>query len=195
MKNRLYVAYGSNLNIDQMTFRCPNAKLYGTGVLENYELQFKGRPHMAFATIGKKEGANVPVALWEISKSDEKSLDIYEGFPKHYTKENVEVNMGDKSVEGMVYVMNQKMTYGLPSKHYYDTVLEGYRDCGLDKSVLKEALVNSAQMFYNDLGKGQLIEMFYNDEENDEINEMDLENDDVDTSSDPFYYSEDIRFI
>ena len=39
MSKRLYVAYGSNLNIQQMTSRCPGAKLYGTGVIENFELQ------------------------------------------------------------------------------------------------------------------------------------------------------------
>lgn len=51
MSKRLYVAYGSNLNIQQMASRCPGAKLYGTGVIENFELQFKGQPHGAFATI------------------------------------------------------------------------------------------------------------------------------------------------
>lgn len=38
MSKRLYVAYGSNLNIRQMKYRCPGAKLYGTGVIEDYEL-------------------------------------------------------------------------------------------------------------------------------------------------------------
>ena len=68
MSKRLYVAYGSNLNIRQMKYRCPDAKLYGTGVIEDYALQFKGLPHGAFATIAPKEGAFVPVAVWEISK-------------------------------------------------------------------------------------------------------------------------------
>ena len=62
MSKRLYVAYGSNLNIQQMTNRCPGAKLYGTGVIENFELQFKGQFHGAFATIAPKDGASVPVA-------------------------------------------------------------------------------------------------------------------------------------
>ena len=61
MSKRLYVAYGSNLNIRQMKYRCPGAKLYGRGVIEDYALQFKGQPHGAFATIAPKEGASVPV--------------------------------------------------------------------------------------------------------------------------------------
>ena len=78
MSKRLYVAYGSNLNIRQMKYRCPGAKLYGTGVIEDYALQFKGQPHGAFATIAPKEGACVPVAVWEISKQNEQALDCYE---------------------------------------------------------------------------------------------------------------------
>ena len=81
MSKRLYVAYGSNLNIRQMKYRCPGAKLYGRGVIEDYALQFKGQPHGAFATIAPKEGASVPVAVWEISEKNEQALDRYEGYP------------------------------------------------------------------------------------------------------------------
>lgn len=48
---KLYVAYGSNLNKDQMQWRCPRAKFVGTGVIEDYELQFKGSLRGAHATI------------------------------------------------------------------------------------------------------------------------------------------------
>lgn len=44
---KLYVAYGSNLNKEQMKDRCPGAEFVGTGSIENYELQFKGSlPHV-----------------------------------------------------------------------------------------------------------------------------------------------------
>ena len=89
MSKRLYAAYGSNLNIRQMKYRCPGAKLYGTGVIDNYELQFKGQPHSAFATIAPKEGACVPVAVWEISEKNEQALDRYEGFPSFYYKKEL----------------------------------------------------------------------------------------------------------
>ena len=71
MEKRLYVAYGRNLNILQMKQRCPTAKLCGTGTVENYQLQFKGRPQSAFATISPKEGSSVPVAVWELQPRDE----------------------------------------------------------------------------------------------------------------------------
>lgn len=68
---KLYVAYGSNLNKEQMRYRCPTAKFVGTGIIEGYELQFKGALHSACATIAPKEGAAVPVGIWTIQRADE----------------------------------------------------------------------------------------------------------------------------
>lgn len=148
MSKRLYVAYGSNLNIRQMKHRCPTAKLYGTGEIRDYELQFKGRPDSAFATIAPKEGGSVPVAVWEIQARDEMSLDRYEGYPSHYFKQNVPVQLDGEEVNAMVYIMNLKMGFGLPSPYYYQTVHEGYNDCELDTDVLDTAIKESAARFY-----------------------------------------------
>lgn len=148
MSKRLYVAYGSNLNFEQMKHRCPTAKLYDTGIIEGYELQFKGEPTCAFATIAPKENASVPVAVWEIQPRDEMALDRYEGYPSHYFKQNVPVQLGGEEVGAMVYIMNLKRQFGMPSPHYYQTVLEGYHDCGLDTDVLDQAVKDSAQNFY-----------------------------------------------
>ena len=42
MTKRYYIAYGSNLNIDQMSYRCPGAKVVGTSKIPDFELLFKG---------------------------------------------------------------------------------------------------------------------------------------------------------
>ncbi len=84
--SKIYVAYGSNLNLEQMSFRCPTAKLIATGMIDNYELQFKGRPNCSFATIAPKQGSSVPVALWKITPFDELMLDRYEGYLTHISK-------------------------------------------------------------------------------------------------------------
>ena len=85
---RLYIAYGSNINLEQMAYRCPNSKVVGTRMIPDYELEFRG-----VATIVPKEGAEVPVLLWEIDQRDELSLDRYEGFPRMYRKELFEVEV------------------------------------------------------------------------------------------------------
>lgn len=148
---KLYVAYGSNLNKTQMMGRCPGAEFVGTGVIENYELQFKGSLHGAHTTIAPKEGASVPVGVWTIQKRDEARLDLYEGYhPKgycYYDKEQIRVKMTDgRSLIGMVYVMDQKQDFGNPTRGYYDTVRQGYKDCHLDIDVLETALDSSAEL-------------------------------------------------
>ena len=156
-EKRLYVAYGSNLNLYQMKFRCPTAKLIGTGIVKDHELQFKGRSDCAFATIAPSEGNAVPVAVWELKESDEKSLDRYEGFPSHYFKQEIPVEMNNgKTISGMVYIMNLRQSFGVPSKSYVQTVSEGYRNCRLDMSVLKDAIRQSVSR-YADLISDRLI--------------------------------------
>ena len=42
MEENLYFAYGSNLDLEQMAQRCPDAEIVGPVRLENYELRFRG---------------------------------------------------------------------------------------------------------------------------------------------------------
>lgn len=41
MARKIYGAYGSNINLRQMAYRCPNAKVIGQGILNDYELTFR----------------------------------------------------------------------------------------------------------------------------------------------------------
>ena len=186
MKKQLYAAYGSNLNIRQMKHRCPGARLYGTGVIENFELQFKGKPHSAFATIAPKDGASVPVAVWEISKRNEQALDRYEGYPSHYFKQDVPVQLDGKEVTAMAYVMNLKMNFGLPSPYYYDIVLEGYEDCGLNPAALEQVLRESTVQFYGSHWR-QALPNLADEPEEVEADEAELD------ETDPFYFSEEMH--
>ena len=138
-KSTLYVAYVSNLNIEQMSFRCPDAEAVGTGVIPNYRLTFRALGTCAFATIEPCEGEAVPVAVWSVSRRDEAALDRYEGYPTHYGKSRINVLMdGDESemVDGIVYIMNPRAVPLLPSQGYFEAVLSGYRSFGLDEQKL-----------------------------------------------------------
>lgn len=131
----LYVAYGSNLNLAQMSHRCPTAKVKGKGVLKGYQLTFRG-----VATIEPVKDAETPVGVWEITPRDEKALDYYEGYPRMYRKETVEVELVDGTkVQAMVYIMNDGRP-SLPSNYYYDVIREGYNDVGIDEKYLHGAL-------------------------------------------------------
>ena len=101
-RRRLYIAYGSNLNLRQMSYRCPTAKVVGTAVLRNWRLLFCG-----VATIERYKGGEVPVLVWDIQPKDERALDIYEGYPQLYRKETVRVTLNGKQVKAMIYIMNK----------------------------------------------------------------------------------------
>ena len=138
-----YIAYGSNMVSEQMTVRCPDAKLIGTGYIAGARLEF-----YLHATVEKTGDMRnrVPVAIWEISDRDERNLDRYEGYPSYYVKERWPVHMNDGSeIDGMVYIMKM-IRQSPPHTQYYDGIANAYRRLGLSsqiKTVLKPALERS----------------------------------------------------
>ena len=146
MNKKYYIAYGSNLNVRQMAWRCPFAEVAGIATLHDYRLLFRGSKSGAYLTIEPYPGAEVPVGIWEISDSDERSLDRYEGFPDFYYKRTLRVTMdniltGDqKKVEAMVYIMHEDRPLAIPSDEYLQTCGAGYCDFGFDLEPLEDAL-------------------------------------------------------
>lgn len=137
---KLYIAYGSNLNVEQMAYRCPDALPVGRAVIRDYRLVFRG-----VLTIEPYKGGEVPVGIWSISKVDEANLDIYEGFPRLYRKETLRLNADmfygpTVSIDGIAYVMNEgRHPLAGPSEQYYNTCAEGYRRFGFDEALLWSA--------------------------------------------------------
>lgn len=142
-ENKLYIAYGSNLNVEQMSRRCPYATPIGNAVLPDYQLLFRGGDGGSVATVERKKGNSVPVLIWEITPRCEDALDRYEGWPHLYRKETVGVEYDGRIVEVMVYIMNVNYELGSPSQGYLDTILEGYASAGFDEQVLSNALTAS----------------------------------------------------
>ena len=149
MKKRLYIAYGSNLHLEQMNYRCPTSTVVGKSELVGYKLIFKGAPTNAYATIEESNGSTVPALVWDIKPQDEHNLDRYEGYPTFYYKKNLVIEVGGAEVEAMVYIMNEKAQIGIPSQRYYKTISIGYETAGFDVTFLEEALeFSKAQMVW-----------------------------------------------
>ena len=132
--NKIYLAYGSNLNHNQMTERCPNSKFIGASFLEGWALLFKGA-----ATIRENEKSVVPVGLFEITQECEDSLDVFEDFPRLYDKKVVEIEFNGGKLKAMTYVMSAEYGTGPPSGKYYNVIYKGYIDCNLNTQYLEEA--------------------------------------------------------
>lgn len=144
---RLYFAYGANLNIDNMSRRCPDAVAVQPFHLQDWRLAFSG-----VATIQPREGEYVAGALWAISDADERALDDFEGYPYLYRKEIIQSD----GLEFMVYIMNQDPP-GEPGLNYLLTIAQGYQDWNLDIEDLSAAVYQTQQEeYHNDLHRSTL---------------------------------------
>lgn len=133
---RLYIAYGSNLNLKQMRHRCPTAEVIGKTYLRNYRLMF-----YSVATVEHEKGSKVPVLVWKLQPRDEKALDIYEGYPNLYRKETLRITVNGERVYAMIYIMNESHhIYRIPSDHYFATIMEGYKEADFDPEYLYQAV-------------------------------------------------------
>jgi len=144
VNNRYYAAYGVGLNRTEMAKRCPTAKLIGTSMLRNYRLMFRGSHAVALANIEPVKGCSVPMLIWEITLADEMSLDLYEGFPHLFEKQQLRIRLDGKLVNCMAYVMRGDRPLGKPSAFYYSAVLEGYKAAGFDAEILRNAVRNES---------------------------------------------------
>jgi len=131
---RLYAAYGANLNRKDMLRRAPNARVLGSGVIEDHRLYFN-----SVASIEPWPGAEVKVAVWLITPACERELDMYEGIEWGlYRKEmkTVIMDVGMK-VNAMVYILNERR---YPSDKYLEQIIQGYDDHGFGIKPLRRAL-------------------------------------------------------
>ena len=132
----LYFAYGSNLHHFQMKKRCKDSIFLKKINLKNFRLTF--RSQYRAADIEPYKNSIVPGGLFEISKSDEKKLDVYEDFPILYKK--FYFFYEEKKV--MTYTMIKKTPFRFPTERYLNVIKRGYSDCKLDQKFLKKALIN-----------------------------------------------------
>ena len=130
----LYFAYGSNLNHFQMKRRCKDSVFLKKINLNNFRLTFRSKYRAA--DIEPKKNFKVVGGLFEISKSDEKKLDIYEDFPILYKK--IFFYYYGKKV--MTYSMVKKSPFKFPTERYLNVVKRGYKDCSLDNKFLNRGL-------------------------------------------------------
>tara|TARA_B100001121_G_scaffold165581_1_gene144738 strand:+ start:344 stop:703 length:360 start_codon:yes stop_codon:yes gene_type:complete len=119
-----------------MKRRCKDSIFLKKINLKHFKLTFRSKYRAA--DIEYKKNSTVPGALFEISKNDEKKLDVYEDFPILYKKYYF-YYYGKKV---MTYTMVKKTPFRYPTERYFNVVKKGYKDCNLDIKYLKRALVS-----------------------------------------------------
>lgn len=130
----LYFAYASNLSKEYMLSRCPYSVPIKKVKLEGFSLTFN-----ELADIVEKKDEKVLGALYVISKEELETLDTLEGYPDLYDRIEVEVSDENNNTYGAVaYIMTEKDLQS-PPDHYYNLLLDGYKDWELSMEGLEKA--------------------------------------------------------
>jgi hypothetical protein len=144
-RDTLYFAYGSNLHVEQMQARCPDAEMVASAKLPGFRLVFRG-----VADIQERDRAVCYGAVWKISRRDEDALDRYEGYPYLYGKRYVAVVLEDGTTAvALTYQMFRRDRYMPPSRGYLATIIHGYKAWGIPRDSLSRAVRRS----YDSLAK------------------------------------------
>jgi hypothetical protein len=133
---KLYFAYGSNMDILQMSNRCPEAYLIGKAVLNGYRFIINSR---GVATIVPDHSRTVYGLIWKISRIDEDILDEYEGVDyKIYTKAYIDVIMKSKTIRQVLVYVASDFQPGKPRQNYLELIINACVQQQLPESYVKE---------------------------------------------------------
>ena len=143
---KLYAAYGFFINRIAMADKCPTARLVGASEIKDHRLVFRGVNARAVANVESHKGSTVPVLLWDLTPADETALDLAEGFPNCYSKEQMKVKLDGRTVNATVYIMNAEgIPLAQPSAYYYTTIYNGYTEAEFDEKIIQQALADSIE--------------------------------------------------
>lgn len=136
---RLYLAYGSNLDLGQMRHRCPGAEPVRAIMVPNRRLIFR-----RFADIIEEPGAQVPCAIYRITPEDEAALDRFEGVSVgSYTKATIRLRTPSLGVIQPLVYLNNRDGEDPPSRRYVETIRRGYRDWRLPMDLLDKVVMEA----------------------------------------------------
>jgi hypothetical protein len=134
----LYAAYASNLDPVRMGDRCPHSPARGTGWLVGWRLTFAGEDagwDGALATLVEEPENQVFVAMYDVSREDERLLDGWE--TELYRKLHVRVQTLEGEQLAWIYVLDA-YEGGLPSASYLGVISEAASAAGAPDDYVSE---------------------------------------------------------
>jgi hypothetical protein len=137
----LYAAYGSNMDADQMKFRCPHSPAVGTGWIEGWRIAFGGESigwEGALATVVEEPLSQVYVVLYDVQQQDEARLDDWDGVSMGlYSKIHLRVHTLEGENLAWTYVLND-YEGGLPSPSYLAAMADAAEKAGAPDDYVTE---------------------------------------------------------
>jgi gamma-glutamylcyclotransferase (GGCT)/AIG2-like uncharacterized protein YtfP len=138
-----YFAYGSNMNHEQMSKRCPSSKYIKRGYLQGYKFVYDGYSSMrggAVANVVKSNSGIVWGGIFEISEDNLSALDRYEGYPNNYDRKEVNITDDNNAISKAIVYYRINKEIGKPPGEYRQVVIEGANDCNLPEDYIKSYL-------------------------------------------------------
>ncbi len=123
----IYFAYGSNLSVQQMAQRCPEATDPQRATLADHDWLINER---GVATVEPFAGSEVHGVVWRVSDHDLATLDSAEGVPARYRRDRLTVRTEDGPSPAWVYI-DHRVEPGPPRPGYLERILDGARHHGL----------------------------------------------------------------
>ncbi|MGE2833735.1 poly-gamma-glutamate hydrolase family protein [Mycobacterium sp. SMC-4] len=118
-----YFAYGSNLYVQQMAQRCPDAIDPVPATLANHDWLINER---GVATVEPFTGGKVHGVVWQISDRDLATLDSAEGVPVRYRRDRLTVRTAGGDTSAWVYI-DHRVEPGPPRPGYLERIIAGAR--------------------------------------------------------------------
>jgi len=125
-----YFAYGSNMDMSRLSNRGVNPETRDKGTLKNWKLKFNKKASAgdwSFANIEQSEGDIVEGLVFTIKESDLKLLDKFEGAPRHYRREILEIETDREAIKCITYIAQpEHIVEGLlPTEEYIEFLISG----------------------------------------------------------------------
>ncbi|MGY4711071.1 poly-gamma-glutamate hydrolase family protein [Mycolicibacterium sp. CBM1] len=124
-----YFAYGSNLCVQQMARRCPEAIDPRPAVLTDHDWLINER---GVATVEPFAGGTVHGVLWWVSDHDLATLDSAEGVPVRYRRDRLTVHTDSGPAPAWVYI-DHRTEPGPPRPGYLERIVDGALHHGLPR--------------------------------------------------------------
>lgn len=142
----LYFSYGSNMNLKQMSERCPDSKKIGIGFMNDAEICFPSFYESwngGVAGFKKSLGQKMWGVLFELTPSDLEKLRVFEGYvhgrESHlnaYNEVQVTIDVEGENVECMTYEVFVTGNFR-PSLRYLQTIIRGAVDNNLPEEYIE----------------------------------------------------------
>jgi gamma-glutamylcyclotransferase (GGCT)/AIG2-like uncharacterized protein YtfP len=132
----IYFAYGSNMDVRQMSERCPESpKVLGIALLSDHEFRINSD---GVATITPSSNQQVWGVLWQLSPMDEARLDIHEGvYAGVYRREFFTVNSPSKPPQRVFAFVALNDFPGTARRGYLEQIISAGARHGFPHSYLQ----------------------------------------------------------